>query len=179
MDPRDAQILELTAALEKHPGKQPHGSGGYSGSGYSGSKEETIPGMNSLKKWRTIKKRHFQTIVENGHVYDAETYRRHILDALLSGPNANFNTRMKSIKSDVDAGYGYNANVTPATILMSAKQLYTNISRLNEWSKVDPRDAQILELTTALEKQPGKQQHGSVGYISSVYVNRKKRQSQA
>ena len=72
--------------------------------------------------------RHFQDIVENGHAYDAKTYRRHILDAFLSGTNADFNTRMKSIKSDVDAGYGYNANVTPATLLMSAKQLYTNIS---------------------------------------------------
>ena len=101
--------------------------------------------------------RHFQAIVENGHAYDAETYRRHILDALLSGPNSDFNTRMKSIKSDMDAGYGYNANVVPATILMSAKQLYTNISRRNEWSKVGPRDAQILSLITALEKQPSKQ----------------------
>ena len=123
--------------------------------------------------------RHFQAIVENGHAYDAETYRRHILDALLSGPNADFNTKMKSIKSDVDSGYGYNANNAPAKILMSANQLYTNISRQNEWSKVDPKDAQILELTTALEKQPGKQPHGSGGYSGSGYGNQKKRQSQA
>ena len=94
--------------------------------------------------------RHFQSIVENGHAYNAETYRRHVLYALLSGPNADFNTRMKSIKSDVDAGYGYNANAAPDTLLVSAKQLYTNISRWNEWSKVDPRDAQILALTTVL-----------------------------
>ena len=107
--------------------------------------------------------RHFQAIIKNGHAYDADTYRRHILDALLSGPNADFNTRMKSIKNDVDAGYGYNANVAPAMLLMSAKQLYTNISRRNEWSKVDPRDAQILALTTALEKHPVKQPHGSGG----------------
>ena len=65
--------------------------------------------------------RHFKAIVENGHAYDAETHRRHIMDALLSGPNANFNTRMKSIKSDVDAGYVYNANVAPDTLLMSTK----------------------------------------------------------
>ena len=45
------------------------------------------------------------------------------MDALLSGPNDNFNTRMKSIKSDVDAGYVYNANVDPDTLLMSAKKL--------------------------------------------------------
>ena len=71
---------------------------------------------------------------------------------------------MKSIKSDVDAGYNYNANVAPATHLIYANQLYTNISRQNEWSKVETRDAQILALTTALEKQPGKQTQGSGGY---------------
>ena len=76
---------------------------------------------------------------------------------------------MKSIKNDVDAGYGYNANVAPATILMYAKQLYTNISRRNEWSKVDPRDAQILALTTELEKQPSNQSHESGGYSGSEY----------
>ena len=59
----------------------------------------------------------------------------------MSGPNADFNARMKSIKSDVDTGYGYNSNVAPATLLMSEKQLFTNISRRNECSKVDPRDA--------------------------------------
>ena len=65
--------------------------------------------------------RHFHAIVKNGHAYDAETYRRHILGALLSGPNSYFDTRMKSIKIDVDAGYGYNANVAPATLLVSTK----------------------------------------------------------
>ena len=69
----------------------------------------------------------------------------------------------------MDAGYGYNANVAPATLLMSAKQLYTNISRQNECSKVDPRYAKIMALTTALEKQPSKQSHGFRGYRGSVY----------
>ena len=107
--------------------------------------------------------RHFQDIIENGHAYAAETYRRHILDALLSGPNSDFNTRMNSIKSDVDAGYVYNANVAPSRLLVSVKQLYKNISRRNELSKVDPRDAQIMALTTALEKHP----HRSGGYGGS------------
>ena len=80
---------------------------------------------------------------------------------------------MKSIKIDVDAGYGYNANVAPATLLMAVKQLYTYILRRNEWSKVDPRDAQILALTTALEKQPSKQSHGSGGYSGSGYSGSK------
>ena len=108
--------------------------------------------------------RHLQAIVKNGHAYDADTYRRHVLDALLSSPNSDFNIKMKSTKSDTDAGYGYNANVAPDTLLMSAKHLYIKISRRNEWSKVDPRDTRILALTTALEKQPVKQTQGSGGY---------------
>ena len=51
MDPRDAQILTLTTALEKQPVNKPQGFGGY-----GGANEETIPGMKSLKKWRTINK---------------------------------------------------------------------------------------------------------------------------
>ena len=56
MDPRYAQILALTTALEKQPSKQSHGSGGYIGSVHGGSKEKTTPGMNYLKKWRKINK---------------------------------------------------------------------------------------------------------------------------
>ena len=118
---------------------------------------------NIIEMCKSIE-RHFQAIVENGHAYDAETYMRHVLDELLSGLNADFNTRMKYIKSDADAGYGYNANVVTDTLLMSAKQLYTKISRRNEWSKVDPRDAQILALNTELENQAVKQPQGSGGY---------------
>ena len=59
---------------------------------------------------RNSTERHLQAIVKNGHAYDADNYRRHILDALLSGPNAYLNTRIKFIRSDVDAGYGCNSN---------------------------------------------------------------------
>ena len=76
MESRDAQILALTTALEKHPSKQSHRSGGHSGSGYGGSKEEIIPGMNYLKKRRTINKG--PTLMKDGvnnhcckhHVYE-------------------------------------------------------------------------------------------------------------
>ena len=57
---------------------------------------------NVIKICKSIE-HHFQAIVKTGHAYDAETYRRHILDALLSGPNTDFNNIIKSIKSDVDA----------------------------------------------------------------------------
>ena len=95
--------------------------------------------------------KHHQVIVGNGFHYDSDTYRRHILSALQSGPNAVFNTKIQAIKSDVDAGHGYNSDITPQALLMSSKQLYNNISRRGEWNKVDPKDAQILALTTALK----------------------------
>ena len=60
---------------------------------------------NVLEMCKAIE-RYYQAIVDNGNSYDNETYRRHILDSLLSGPNADFNTKMKSIKSYVDAEYG-------------------------------------------------------------------------
>ena len=85
---------------------------------------------NEIEMSKSIE-RHFQAIVENVHAYDAETYRRHILDALLSGTKYDFNTIMKSINIYVDLGYGYNANVVLATLLMSDKQLYTKNSRRN------------------------------------------------
>ena len=83
---------------------------------------------NVIEMCKSIE-RHLHAIVRNDHAYDAETYRSHVLDALLSGSNSDFNTRMKSTKRYVDAGYGYNANVATDTILMSAKQLSTKISR--------------------------------------------------
>ena len=94
---------------------------------------------------------HYQVIMENGHTYNRETYRRHILSALLTGTNSFFNTKIESIKSDVEAGCGYNSDISPNSLITSAKQLYTNINARNGWNKVDPRDAQILALTTALE----------------------------
>ena len=71
--------------------------------------------------------------------------------ALLSGSNSVFNTKLQPIKSDVDACYGYNADITPQALIMTSKQQYINISRRGEWNKIDPRDAQIMALTTALK----------------------------
>ena len=105
---------------------------------------------NVVEMLKSIEKHH-QSIVGNGHSYDSDTYRRHLLSALLSGSNDVFNTKLQSIKSDVDAGNGYNADIVPGALITSAKQQYINIFRRGEWNKVDPRDATILALTTALK----------------------------
>ena len=92
-----------------------------------------------------------ELIVSNGSVYDQETYRRHLLACLLTGPNAKFNNKMTSINSDVEAGSGYNANITPAQLIAAAKKLYINIDARKGWNSVDPKDAKIMALTTALK----------------------------
>ena len=113
-----------------------------------GSKLHDYKG-NLPEMLKSIEK-HYQVIVGNGHAYDPDTYRCHILSALQTGPNAVFNTKIQSIKSDVDAGHGYNSAILPQELLMSAKQLYNNLARRGEWNKVNPKDAQIMALTTAL-----------------------------
>ena len=72
-------------------------------------------------------KHHSQVIVGNGHTYDLETYRRHLLAYLLTGSNSEFNKKIQMIKSDVEAGCGYNSSITPNVLITSVKQLYTDI----------------------------------------------------
>ena len=99
---------------------------------------------------KTIEKHH-QAIVENKHAYDSNTYHHHLMTELLTGSNPVFDTKLQTIKSDVDVCYGYNTTITPQALIISSKQQYFNISRRGEWNKIDPRDAQIMALTTALK----------------------------
>ena len=96
--------------------------------------------------------KHFKVITSNGGAYPAESYRRHIIAALLSGPNEAFNTHFKSIKTDVDACYGFHANITPDQLMRSAKSIYVNAERLGTWNQVDPKDAKILALATEVRE---------------------------
>ena len=120
-----------------------------------GSKLHTFKG-NVVKMLKNIE-RHHQAIVINGYLYDSDTYRCHLLTALLSGSNAVFNSKLEGIKSDVDVCYGFNAKITTRGFITAAKQQYVNIDRCREWNKVDPKDATILALKTALKDVGTKQ----------------------
>ncbi len=117
---------------------------------------------NVVEMIKSIEKHH-QAIVGNGHKYDQDTYRRHLMTALLSGSNAVFNTKMQQVKGDIDACYGFNSDITPSSLITMAKQLYVNIDRRSEWNKVDPRDAQIMALTTKLQEKTSTQPLTPVG----------------
>ena len=107
---------------------------------------------NVVKIFKTIEKHH-QAIISNNHKYDSDMYRRHLLSALLTGSNATFNTKIDQIKSNVDTCYGFHSDITPSALITLAKQLYTNIDRRREWSKVDPKDAQIMGLAIKLNEK--------------------------
>ena len=93
---------------------------------------------------------HHKTIVDNEVEYTDASYLRHMITALESGPNAEFNEQIKAIKRDIESGFGHHSNITPSQLARAATTFYNNIVSVNEWNKVDPRDAQILALTTKL-----------------------------
>ena len=93
---------------------------------------------------------HFKTIIDNGGEYNEKTYIRHIFDALLSGPNAKFNTHFEMIKTDVQSGMGFHSNITAKKLLTAAQTLFNNLESTDEWTKVDPKEARLLALQTEL-----------------------------
>ena len=80
-----------------------------------------------------------------------ESIRRYSLNALLSGPNAKFNSFIERIKDDIDSQTGLNKDMTFDQICSAAPSKYNNMEASNEYSKVDPKDATIMALTSRLE----------------------------
>jgi hypothetical protein len=96
--------------------------------------------------------RHYKIIIDNKMEYNNDTYLRHLFEALESGPNAEFNAQIKSIRKDVDMGIGYHSKITPKELISAAITSYNNLVSKDEWGKVDPHQAQIMALTTELNK---------------------------
>ena len=74
-----------------------------------------------------------------------------VFSALLSGPNANYNDFIQRIKDDVESGIGVNRNIDADSLIAAGRTKYTNMDSQKLWNKVDPRDAQIMALTTKLK----------------------------
>jgi hypothetical protein len=95
--------------------------------------------------------KHHKVIMDNGTEYDPVTYRRHCFKALLSGANDEFNKKIRLIKSEVEAGFGFHKDISAKELLIAAQTFYTNLCASKEWDFVDPKDARILTLTSRLE----------------------------
>ena len=61
-----------------------------------------------------------------------ESIRRYSLNALLSGPNAKFNSFIERIKDDIDSQTGLNKDMTFDQICSAARSKYNNMEASNE-----------------------------------------------
>ena len=77
-----------------------------------------------------------------------ESTCRYLMTALMSGPNAKFNSYIDRINDDIEAKSGPYKDFTVESIMSAATTKYETMDRTGDWSKVDPRDAKLLALTT-------------------------------
>ena len=91
---------------------------------------------------------HYKNLRENDR--PPEHFRRLMLDTLSTGPNYLFNYFVWRIIDDVESGIGLNANITYDSLITACLAKYNNTVKNKDWHKVDPRDAQIIALTTIM-----------------------------
>ena len=100
-----------------------------------------------------------------------ENSRRLILDTFVTGPNHYFNKFIQRIEDDVESVIGANANIAPDALITAGLTKYNNMDQKGIWNKVDPRDAQIMALTTMVKTMKGNKNssvHGNGGTFLSV-----------
>ena len=92
----------------------------------------------------------FQKILDMNKT--CESLLRYTLKALVSGPDADFNTYVKTIKGDVDSGVGQHASITFNQLVTASRKKYQNMVAQGEYGKIDPKSTQIMALTTEIHK---------------------------
>ena len=94
-----------------------------------------------------------QQILKDNHQPISETrYRKFVLKALQSGPNARFNEFIERIIGDTQSGIGAMAHYSADEIITAARTRYNNMDEQGVWDQVDPREAQIMALATEVQK---------------------------
>ena len=109
---------------------------------------------NCVDTMLTIREGHYKNLRENS--LPPEHFRRLVLDALSTGPNYLFNDFVRRITEDVESGIGSNANITSDALITACRTKYNKMVENKDWHKVDPRDAQIIALTTIMENMKSK-----------------------
>ena len=105
---------------------------------------------NDVDKMLTDMEQKFSYLKSNNQA--PENFRKILFAALLSGPNHSFNDFVQRLKDDVESGIGPNRNIDADTLITAARTKFDNMDKQKLWNKVDPRDAQIMALTTQLEE---------------------------
>ncbi len=63
---------------------------------------------------------------------------------------------------DIESGIGKSSRITPDRLITACRSKYNNMSNKKQWNQVDPRDAQILALTTQVQALESKQKEQAV-----------------
>ena len=74
------------------------------------------------------------------------------MDALLTGPNATFDAFIQRMVDGIEFGTGSNHRIQPHAIVAAARTKFNNMKVNRDWSKVDPRNAQIWALTIQVDE---------------------------
>ena len=69
----------------------------------------------------------------------------------MSGTNSKFNACIEHIKDNIDLQTGLNKTMSFDELCTAARSKYKNMDACDEYSKVDPKNAKILALTTRVE----------------------------
>ena len=80
------------------------------------------------------------------------------INALLSGPDEDFNNFVKQIKGKVDSGMGPQAKITFNQLVGAARKYYQSQVAQGLYGKVDPRTTQIMTLMTKIDTLQGQLQ---------------------
>ena len=89
---------------------------------------------------------YYSKIINNKITY--ESIRRYMLNVLLSGLNPKFNAFIKRIKDDIDSGIELNNHMLHDDLATAARAKYNNMLAFDEYSKLYPKDANVIALTT-------------------------------
>jgi len=84
-----------------------------------------------------------------------ESIVRYTMNALLSGPDKEFNRYMRAMKGDIDAGTGQHANISYGELVAASRNKYQNMVAQGEYGKVDPRETQMIALATEVQQLRG------------------------
>ena len=81
-----------------------------------------------------------------------ESIDRYTYEALISGPNDQFNAFLQRINDDIESASGYYRDYDWTDIISACRTKANNMQSTGNMDKVDPRDAKILALTTKVEE---------------------------
>ena len=117
-------------------------------------------GYDVVKAMESIE-RDFKEIRRRNETYDS--LRLHCFDCLKSAKNTRFLRWVDRVEEDIRANTGEYKGFDAARLISAAKTQYRNMNEDKTWDKVDPANAQMLALLTALKKTTAASASGDGG----------------